>query len=102
MEPPIENQSPVEGSDTASERKHIFDNRKNVKRLIRILFSICFVLFLLDFIIHRHLSLEEEKFSFEEWPGFYAVYGFVSCVLLVLGAKQMRKLLMRKEDYYEH
>jgi hypothetical protein len=33
--------------------------------------------------------------------GFYAFYGFVACVLLVLIAKQMRKVLMRKEDYYD-
>ena len=33
--------------------------------------------------------------------GFYAVYGFVACVLLVLLAKEMRKVLIRKEDYYD-
>jgi hypothetical protein len=33
--------------------------------------------------------------------GFYSVYGFVACVLLVLLAKEMRKLLIRKEDYYD-
>ena len=33
--------------------------------------------------------------------GFYAGYGFVACVLLVLIAKEMRKLLMRREDYYD-
>jgi len=32
--------------------------------------------------------------------GFYALYGFVACVLLVLLAKEMRKLVMRNEDYY--
>jgi len=102
MEPPMENHSPDEGNQSSKEEKHIFDNHENVKRLIRIFFSISFVLFILDFIIHRHLSFEEEGFSVEKWPGFYAVYGFVACVLLVLVAKQMRKLLMRREDYYEH
>jgi hypothetical protein len=102
MEPPMENHSPDEGNQSSKEEKHIFDNPKNVKRLIRILFSICFVLFIMDFIIHRHLSFEEGEFSVEAWPGFYAVYGFVACVVLVLVAKQMRKLLMRREDYYEH
>jgi hypothetical protein len=33
--------------------------------------------------------------------GFYALYGFVACVLLVLLAAEMRKLVMRDEDYYE-
>jgi hypothetical protein len=29
------------------------------------------------------------------------VYGFVACVLLVLTAKALRRLLKRPEDYYE-
>jgi hypothetical protein len=32
--------------------------------------------------------------------GFY-IYGFVACVVLVVIAKEMRKVLMRKEDYYD-
>ncbi len=33
--------------------------------------------------------------------GFYAVFGFVACVILVLFAKEMRKVLMRKGDHYD-
>jgi hypothetical protein len=33
--------------------------------------------------------------------GFYAIYGFVACVLLVVIAKELRKLLMRDENYYD-
>ena len=33
-------------------------------------------------------------------PGFYAIFGFGACVLLVLAAKALRRLLMRPEDYY--
>jgi hypothetical protein len=40
-------------------------------------------------------------FYFETWPGFYALFGFAACVSLVLAAKQLRKLVMRPEDYYE-
>ena len=46
--------------------------------------------------MHRHTYLNWEKL-----PAFYAFYGFVACVLLVLIAKEMRKVLMRKEDYYD-
>ena len=102
MEPPRDDHSPADRNNASSKGKHIFDNPKNVKRLIRFFFFVCLGLFLLDFLIHRHLSFEEGKFSVEAWPGFYAVYGFVACVLLVLIAKQMRKVLMRKEDHYEH
>jgi len=31
----------------------------------------------------------------------YAVYGFFSCVVLVLLGRELRRMVMRKEDYYE-
>ena len=37
----------------------------------------------------------------EKIPGFYAFYGFIGCVVLVLLATAMRKVLMRDEDYYD-
>ena len=40
-------------------------------------------------------------FDFEHWPGFYSLYGFVACVALVIAAKELRKLLMRDETYYD-
>ncbi len=78
------------------EKKHIFDNPANVKRVVRTLVALCAGLFAFDFFYHRHTEISPEKI-----PGFYALYGFVACVILVLAAKEMRKLLMRKEDYYE-
>lgn len=49
-----------------------------------------------DFFLHKH-----EDVDFAAWLAFYAVYGFVACVALVLTAKGLRRLLMRPEDYYE-
>ena len=92
----MEPQTPSE-----SEKQHIFDNPKNVNRVIRGLYIVCALLFATDFFYHRHLSFEEGVFPLEGWIGFYAVYGWVACVVLVLLAKQMRKVLMRGEDYYE-
>jgi uncharacterized membrane protein (DUF373 family) len=79
-----------------SERKHIFDDPKNVKRLLWVFYAICLFLFIFDFIYHRHAATAWEGFY-----GFYAVYGFCACVLLVLVAKELRKVLMRGEDYYD-
>lgn len=45
--------------------------------------------------------LRHGRFEWEETFGFYAAYGFVACVLLVVIAKGMRKILMRDEDYYD-
>ena len=96
MEPPANTHASSE-----SEKTHVFDNPRNVKRLIRIFFVVCVVMLGLDFVVHRHLSFSEGFFPAESWFGYYAVYGFVACVLLVLIATQMRKVLMRGEDYYD-
>ena len=73
------------------------ENRKNVVLMVRILLGVSILLLLLDLIVHRH-----ELYSWEAWFGFYGLYGFVACVLLVLAAKVLRKLIMRREDYYDH
>lgn len=97
----MKSDTPEGRNDLVSEKVHIFDKPKNVKRVIRSLYFICGVLFLLDLFIHRHHTFGEGVFTTEGWIGYYAIYGWVACVLLVLAAKQMRKVLMRKEDYYE-
>lgn len=78
------------------EKKHLFDNPKNVKRVLHILYGCCVLLFALDFVIHRHVL-----HSWENLWGFYPLYGFVGCVILVLVATWMRTFLMRSEDYYD-
>ncbi len=70
--------------------------RKRVHPIIKIFLGLCVVLLLLDFVIHRHVSHDWENLF-----GFYAVYGFVACVVLVLVATQMRRIVMRREDYYD-
>lgn len=84
-----------------SEKKHLFDQPRNVHRLIWVFFSLCALLLGLELIFHRHLNFAEGVFPVEGWFGFYAIYGFVACVLLVLIATQMRKVLMRREDHYD-
>ena len=78
------------------ERKHIWDNPRNVSLLFKIFYVCCVVLVLLDFVIHRH-----NVHSWENLLAFYPIYGFVGVWILVLIAKQMRRVLMRPEDYYE-
>jgi len=78
-----------------NEKKYIFDNPKNVKRILTVLYGCCALLFALDFVIHRHVI-----HSWENLWGFYPLYGFVGCVVLVLVATWMRTFLMRPKDYY--
>lgn len=58
--------------------------------------TVCVVLLLVDLVHHRHTKL-----AIEEVPGFYGFYGFSACVLLVLAARALRRVLMRPEDYYD-
>jgi len=79
-----------------SEHKHFFDKVRNVRAVLWTLFVVCVLLFVADLILERHVDHPWEAFF-----GFYVLFGFFSCVVLVLIAKQMRKVLMRKENYYE-
>jgi drug/metabolite transporter (DMT)-like permease len=80
-----------------NEKKYLFDNPKNVKRLLGCFFSSLVVLLIIEFFIHKH-----PHFPWEGWLEFYAVYGFVACVALVLAAKYiLRPLMKRREDYYD-
>ena len=78
------------------EKTYLFDRPENVNRLLMGFYAICILLVLADFVVHRHIG-----FGWEKIPAFYAVYGFAACVLLVLIAKKIRNVVMRKEDYYD-
>ncbi|WP_068546982.1 hypothetical protein [Thalassotalea crassostreae] len=80
-----------------NEKTYLFDNPKNIKRLMQIFYFCCVVLVILDFVIHRHTMHEWDSL----WA-FYPVYGFVGCVVLVIVASWMRKFLIRPEDYYDN
>jgi hypothetical protein len=81
----------------ADEKKHIFDNPKNIQRVLYGLFASLILLLALEPFVEKH-----PYFSWENWPGFYAIFGFVACVLLVLAAKYiLRPLVKRDEDYYD-
>ena len=79
-----------------TEKKHLFDNPRNVDRLLWGFYVICIALVSIDFFVHRHIYM-----AWENLPAFYALYGFVACVALVLLAKLLRKVVMRKEEYYD-
>jgi Na+/melibiose symporter-like transporter len=79
-----------------NEKKHVFDDPRNVKRVIGLLVGVCTVLVLADLFYAKHVH-----YGAERWFGFYGFYGFVGCVFLVLAAKELRKLVMREEDYYD-
>ena len=95
---PAQNTAPDSG-----EKEWWLDDPANVKKLLKVFFISCGALFVIDLLkyipalhIHHHAPYHLEKI-----PGFYGIYGCVGCVALVLVSKQMRKVLMRPEDYYD-
>jgi len=67
----------------------------NVNRIVYSLYALCAALIAVDFLYTKKVYLAVENF-----PGFYALYGFFMCAGLVIGAKMMRVILKRGEDYY--
>jgi uncharacterized membrane protein len=77
-------------------RRWRLDRKENVAWVARALYAVCAFVLLLDFVVHRHAETGADGM----W-GFYAVYGFVGSVFLVMAAKQLRRILRRPEDYYD-
>jgi len=77
-------------------RGHLFDRPRNVRIVILGLYAACIIVLAADFLVDRYAD-----HPWESLFGFYALYGFAACVLLVLIAKGLRKILMRPEDYYD-
>ena len=72
------------------------DEPRNVTRIVYGLAVGCLLAVAADLFYRKH-----PHFGFEGWVGFYAGYGFVGSLALVLLAKQLRRVLKRDEDYYE-
>ena len=72
------------------------DSAKNRWRVQKYFYMSLIVLLIVDFFIHKH-----GHFSWETVPFFYAVYGFIACVGLIFIAKLLRRLVKRREDYYD-
>ncbi|MDX1405382.1 MAG: hypothetical protein R3192_12625 [Woeseiaceae bacterium] len=72
------------------------DKPENRRLIRRVLYVACALLVIADFVVHRHIYTPAERI-----PVFYALYGFVALVGVVMAAKGLRLLVKRDEDYYE-
>jgi hypothetical protein len=75
---------------------------ENVKLILACLFVACGLFVLLELVFVFGWADKEAHYGWENMIGFYAAYGFVSCVLLVFVAKYLlRPAVIRDEDYYD-
>lgn len=70
--------------------------------IVKTIFYIALVIFALSEILVSVLHLGHGHFSFEALPAFGSIFGFVTCILIILASKFIGHLwLMKKEDYYD-
>ena len=68
--------------------------RKSVKKIAYI---VLILVFIVDFFIPRH----EIHFIGDQIPGFWSLFGFVACVMIILISKWIGHLgIMQDENYY--
>lgn len=75
---------------------HWLVRRKTIRLLWWIFSTILALTLLAQFFVHIH-----EYFSVDGWPGFYAIFGFLTCVAMVLFAKVLGFVLKRPENFYD-
>lgn len=75
---------------------HWLDDKRNVKWLWRGFLIILALTVIAEFFIDLH-----PHFEIESWIGFNAAYGFITCLLMIVGAKGMALLLKRPDSYYK-
>ena len=72
------------------------DKPENVRRFLAVFYVICGLSLVAELLIHKHTEHDAEKLF-----GFHGIYGFVGIAVLVVLSKQLRRLVMRSEDYYD-
>jgi hypothetical protein len=77
-------------------KKHWLVRPENILRLWIVFIAILIVCVAGDFFIHQHAY-----FGLDGTFGFYAWYGFVTCVLMIVVAKVLGILIKRPDNYYD-
>ena len=73
-----------------------FYRPRNIRWMMAAFHVTCAALLVADLLFHRHIA-----HPIEDVFGFHAFYGFIACWLLVVLAKQLRRLVMRGEHYHD-
>lgn len=76
-----------------------FGDEEHARQRRRLFYLVLVLIVVADFLVPR----EHAEYPWERLPGWSAVYGFVSCVLLIFVSKFLGHQggLMRREDYYD-
>ncbi len=76
--------------------------RNHLKTVVRICCVLLALLVLADAIpalVHKE---EHAHTAVERWPGFWSIFGFIGCVVIILVSKAFGHAgIMQREDYYD-
>jgi len=76
--------------------KHWLMRPESIKLLWRLFAGILALTLVPDLFLHQH-----EHFGIEDSFGFYAWYGFVTCMAMIVVAKLLGAVLKREDSYYD-
>lgn len=78
---------------------NFFGDKKYTKTRWRLLIVILVITLIADFLVERHAGHN----FWDAIPGWGALFGFISCVLIIFVSKFIGKKggIMKKEDFYE-
>ncbi len=62
------------------------------------IFSACALV--LSILLEIVFRLGYGSFWWSKVPGFYAMFGFICCIALILGSKWLGKLWLQKKEHY--
>jgi len=75
--------------------------RDRLKMVVRICYVVLGLLVVYD-AIPLFVDKEHAHTRAEQIPGFWAVFGLVGCIILILGSKAFGHAgIMKREDYYD-
>jgi len=79
-----------------NQQPHWLMRQKNIRKLWFGFMTILATSLIAGLFVHQH-----EHFGIEQSFGFFAWYGFITCVGMVLFAKLLGVFLKRSENYYQ-
>jgi len=79
-----------------SDQVRWLDQPENVRRIYYAIWVVCALLLAIELLIDKHVET-----AVEQWFGFHGFFSLLACVVLVLAAKLLRRVVSRPEDYYD-
>lgn len=76
--------------------RHWLLRKENIRKLWVVFIAILLVTVIAGIFVHQH-----DHFGIEDSFGFFAWYGFITCVGMVVFTKLLGFILKRPEDYYD-